>query len=178
MKIQEIIVVEGKHDSDRLHQYFDCDTIETGGLSLDEGKLEMIKQAQAKRGVIIFTDPDTPGEKIRMKINQYIPDCKNAYVKAKDAKTKRKVGIEHASREVLEESLTHLFTYRTDLENTLAYEEFLDLGLNGAPNSAEVREALGERLLIGRPNAKTLYKRLNMLQMTKAEVEALLEEII
>lgn len=51
MKIQEIIVVEGKHDSDRLHQYFDCDTIETGGLSLDEGKLEMIKQAQEKEAL-------------------------------------------------------------------------------------------------------------------------------
>ena len=49
MKIQEIIVVEGKHDSDRLHQYFDCDTIETGGLSLDEGKLETIKEKWGKK---------------------------------------------------------------------------------------------------------------------------------
>lgn len=178
MKIQEIIVVEGKHDTDRLQKYFDCDTIETGGLSLDQQKLEMIKKANETRGVIIFTDPDSPGEKIRNTINQAVPGCKNAYVKAKDAKTKYKVGVEHACQSVLKESLSHLFTYRTDQKETLSYQDFIDFGFTGFPNSSKLRELVGEILFIGKPNAKTLYKRLNMLQLTKEDVEQLLEELL
>ena len=34
--IKEVIVVEGKHDSATLKQYFKCDTVITNGLSLDE----------------------------------------------------------------------------------------------------------------------------------------------
>ena len=34
MKIREVIVVEGKNDTNVLQQYFDCETIETHGTSM------------------------------------------------------------------------------------------------------------------------------------------------
>ena len=105
MKIKEVIVVEGSHDSDTLKKYFECDTIETHGLALDEETVSLLKEVNEKRGIIIFTDPDTPGNKIRNIINEAIPNAKNAFVVKKDAKTSKKVGIEHASKEVLEEDL-------------------------------------------------------------------------
>ena len=40
--IKEVIVVEGKHDSATLKQYFKCDTVITNGLSLDEETLSYI----------------------------------------------------------------------------------------------------------------------------------------
>ena len=72
-KIQEVIVVEGRHDTEKLRKYFDCDTIETGGTSLGDSVIERIREAQKARGVIIFTDPDSPGNRIRNVINQNIP---------------------------------------------------------------------------------------------------------
>ena len=80
MKIKEVIVVEGRHDTSVLQQYFDCDTIETNGLSLSEETLRLIEEARDRCGVIIFTDPDHPGETIRRRINEAVKGCKNAYI--------------------------------------------------------------------------------------------------
>lgn len=176
MKFKEIIVVEGKHDTNTLKQYFDCDTIETNGSSIDKRTIELIRKAQHNRGVIIFTDPDFPGEKIRTTINQAIPGCKNAFIAKDKAKTTRKVGIEHASKEDLEEALSHLLTYG-DIEQTLDYDDYIAFGFSGKENSAELREKIGRRLFLGKPNAKTLYKRLNMLQLHKEDVAELVNEI-
>lgn len=176
MKIKEILVVEGKNDTQTLKRYFDCDTIETHGMHLSKKTLEVIQMAQNKRGVIIFTDPDAPGEKIRQTINQHVKGCKNAFIDKKKAKTTKKVGIEHASRTDLEESLTHLMTYTEDFRESLSWSEFLELGCSGKENSASKRRVLEEYLHLGKSNAKTLYKRLNMLQMNQQECMKILEE--
>ncbi len=175
MKIKEIIVVEGKHDTACLKQYFDCDTIETGGSAISKAIIEQIKIAQAKRGVIVFTDPDFPGEKIRTRINQAIPGLKNAYIEKKKAKTTKKVGIEHASKEDLLDALNHLFTYQEGKE-TINRQEFLALGLEGRDNSKALRAKIANKLYLGNPNAKSLLKKLNMLEMNKEDVEKILKE--
>lgn len=72
-RIREVIVVEGKHDTEKLRKYFDCDTIETNGTHLGKSVIEQIAAAQKSRGVIILTDPDSPGNRIRCAINQAVP---------------------------------------------------------------------------------------------------------
>ena len=86
-RIHEIIVVEGRHDTQQLKKYFDCETIETGGSSIDDKVIEQIRYAAGTRGVIVFTDPDTPGNQIRHIINQHVPNCKNAFVDKHHART-------------------------------------------------------------------------------------------
>ena len=78
--IKEVIVVEGQNDTKRLKTFFDCETIETHGLGLNKETIEFIKQMQEKRGIILFLDPDSPGEKIRNRLNSEIPDLKNAFI--------------------------------------------------------------------------------------------------
>ena len=69
MKIKEIIVVEGKDDTAAIKKAVDADTIETNGSAInDRVQFNKIRLAQETRGVIIFTDPDFPGEKIRKTI--------------------------------------------------------------------------------------------------------------
>ena len=53
MKIKEIIVVEGKNDTNVLQSCIDCDTIETHGTHLSVETLRLIEQAAKTRGVII-----------------------------------------------------------------------------------------------------------------------------
>ena len=172
-KIQEVIIVEGKRDTQRLKEYFDCDTIETHGLGLNKETIEYIQTIAERRGVIIFTDPDTPGEKIRQRLNQAIPSCKNAFVLKEDAKTSKKVGIEHASKEVLEEALKNVVTYDEERKSITA-EEFRELGLSGKKDSQTKREKVAKEFHLGKANAKTLLKRLNYAGINKEEIEKIL----
>lgn len=178
MKISQVIVVEGKHDSAVLKKYFNCDTLETSGTHLSKATLKLIKIAHEKRGVIVFTDPDVPGNKIRQKINEAIPGVYNAFIAKDKAKTTKKVGIEHANKADLEEALQHLICCAGELDNTLSYASFNNLGLNGQPNSKALRQKVGNALFVGEANAKTLWKRLNMLKVNEAELKQLIEELL
>ena len=82
MKIKEIIVVEGKDDTVAIKRAVDADTIETNGSAIGDHVIEQVKLAQ-KRGVIIFTDPDYPGERIRKIISDKVPGCKHAFYRRK-----------------------------------------------------------------------------------------------
>lgn len=176
MKIKEVIVVEGKNDTNVLQSYLECDTIETHGTSMGEEVFRQIELAKQTRGVIIFTDPDHPGEKIRNAINQRVPGCKNAFIDVHKAKTPKKVGVEHANKQDILEALSHLMTYDECHEDTLSFEDYIDLGFQGMTDSVKKREVIARALFLGKPNAKTLFKRLNMLRMTKEMVESIMEE--
>ena len=177
MKVKEVVIVEGKHDSEILKKYIACDTIETQGTHLSKQTLQLIKKTHHARGVIIFTDPDAPGEKIRQTINQYVPGCKNAFIDKERASTRKKVGIEHASKEDILDALQHVMTYQEDIEESLSFDEFVSLGFHGQEDSAHLRHVISKYLFLGKPNAKTLFKRLNMLHLTKKDIEQLLKEI-
>lgn len=172
MKINEVIVVEGKNDSAHLKRFFDCDTIITFGLSLSDETIDLIRETAQKRGVILLLDPDTPGEKIRKRINEAIPGLKNAFILKKDAKTVRKVGVEHASKEVLSEALKNCITYG-DGNDRIGISEMLALDLIG---NRKRRLKVSDHYHLGECNAKTLRKRLNMLGTDFKELQELLDE--
>lgn len=171
--INEVIVVEGVNDTKRLKSFFDVDTIETHGLGLNKETIEYIKEVNEKRGVILFLDPDTPGEKIRARLNNQIPNLKNAFVLKQDARTTKKVGIEHANKEILEEALNNLITY-TDKLDSLSLEEYNSLELNGSSDATEKREIISRHYHIGKCNNKTMLKRLNMLNVTLDDLKKIL----
>ena len=122
--IREVVVVEGKNDTLRLQSFFALETIETGGLGLDREKIEYIRAVNEKRGVILLLDPDHPGELIRKKLNDNIPGLKNAFVFKEEARTKKKVGVEHASMEALATALANCLTYREDVEGLVMADLF------------------------------------------------------
>ena len=167
--IKEVIVVEGKNDTLNLKKYYDCDTIETHGLGLSKETLDYIKEVNDKRGVILFLDPDSPGEKIRNRINSYIPGLKNAFVLKEDARTSKKVGIEHATYDVLKEALDNVVSYK-EFYNTINMADFYDLGLMGLDSSSYRRDVVSKKYHIGKCNSKTMLKRLNLLGVSKEEL--------
>ena len=169
MIIKEVIVVEGKNDTKHLRSFFDVETIETHGLGLNKETINFIKEINDKRGVILLLDPDSPGEKIRNKINEAIPNLKNAFLMKEDARTKKKVGVEHASKEVIENALKNLVTYK-EYKETLSYEEYLDLGLMGYSDSFKKREVISKKYHLGKCNGKTLFKRINLIGLSKKDL--------
>lgn len=89
MKINEFIVVEGRDDTERVKRAVECDTIETNGSAINEQTLEVIRNAQQSRGVIVLTDPDFPGDKIRSTITEDVKGVKHAYIDREKAKNKK-----------------------------------------------------------------------------------------
>ena len=171
--IREVIFVEGKNDTKRLKSFFDVETIETNGLNLNKKTIELIRDINDRRGVILFLDPDTPGEKIRKRLNDEISGLKNAFVIKKEARTSKKVGVEHASKEVLEEALNNLVTYG-EFKDSLSKEEFYELGLAGESDSASRRAKVVKHFHLGECNGKTLFKRINMLGIGYKDIKEIL----
>ena len=52
-------------DTVAIKKALDAETIETGGFTLAPYTLKKIQSAYEKRGIIILTDPDGAGERIR-----------------------------------------------------------------------------------------------------------------
>ena len=95
-----MIVVEGKADRLKVLQAVQADIIETNGSAISEQTLKIIKHAAKKRGVIVLTDPDYAGERIRQIIQEAVPECKHAFLTKRQATPKKQtdnLGIEHAS---------------------------------------------------------------------------------
>ena len=170
-KISQVIVVEGRDDTANLKRYFDVETYETRGSAINEQDLERIQRLHQRYGVIVFTDPDFNGERIRRMIMTAIPTVQHAFLKRDEAapksKTKgRSLGIEHASYEDLRtalEQVTEQFEVESDFD--------IRLGFLAGADSRKRREYLGESLRIGYSNGKQLLKRLELFGISLAEVE-------
>ncbi|WNS75540.1 ribonuclease M5 [Bacillus sp. DTU_2020_1000418_1_SI_GHA_SEK_038] len=179
MKIKEIIVVEGKDDTTAIKNALDADTIETNGSAINQETLEKIKLAQKTRGVIVFTDPDYPGKKIRNTIKEHVPGCKHAFIDKKDAihKYGKGVGVEHASPEMIRQALREAHLMHEEVEEIITQEDLLAAGLIGGSGARERREKLGRLLKIGFTNGKQLHKSLMMFQISKEEFAAAIQVI-
>lgn len=171
MNIREIIVVEGKDDTVAIKRAVQADTIETNGSALSKETLRVIKRAHETRGVIVFTDPDYPGRRIRALIEQAIPDVKHAFLPKKEAIAKNDsgLGIEHASDEAIRLALEHVYTPEERPANRFTKQHLLDAKLLGHPDAASRRERLGDLLQIGYTNGKQLLKRLDAFRVTEEE---------
>ena len=95
--IKEVLVVEGKMDVVAIDKAVEADCIITGGFSLKKQTLDSIAQAYKKRGIIILTDPDSAGERIRKFLTKRFPEARHAFVPREDATAHDDIGIEQAS---------------------------------------------------------------------------------
>ena len=171
-RMKELIVVEGKHDKQKLERLFDCDVVCTNGLSLDPSTMELVKTASETRGVIVLTDADNPGNIIRKAISEAAPSVKHAFVAKKDSIGKRNVGIEYAYDEAIREALNNLVTFEKNKES-LSWPQYLECGLMG---NARLREKVCDSLHLGYSNNKTLFKRLNMIGIDINRLQEIINE--
>ena len=172
-KLDKVIVVEGRDDTANLKRFYDLDTYETGGSSIDEVDLERLKALQAKRGLIVFTDPDYQGERIRKIIMQAIPEAQHAFLNRDEARPKAKgsLGVEHANFASLEKALSGLMGDGEAFTSQIKQVDLINFGLILRPDSRQRREFLGQKLRIGYANGKQLLKRLNMFKISLEDIE-------
>ncbi len=129
MKINEFIVVEGRDDTERVKRAVECDTIETNGSAINEQTLEVIRNAQQSRGVIVLTDPDFPGDKIRSRITNMSKVLNMRILIEKKLKIKGKIGVEHADLIDIKEALMHVSSPFDEAYESIDKSVLIELGL-------------------------------------------------
>ncbi len=174
MKIKEIIVVEGKNDTLNLKKYFDCDTIETHGTCLSEFTIGLIKKLHEKRGVIVLSDPDSPGNYIRNTLDKRIPHLKHAFINKEDALGNNKVGVEHAGYDALKKALDNVISYGA-ISGNITVKDMVELGLSGSMDSQLKRYELAKFFHLGKANTKTLVKRMNMIGLNVEDIKEVIK---
>lgn len=180
MKIKEVIVVEGKDDTTAIRHAVEADTIETNGSAISDECLRRIEHAQELRGVIVLTDPDYPGRRIRAMIEQRVPNVKHAFLPKKQtiAKNGKSLGIEHAKPEDIRRALENVYTANeATFISTITLDDLIMARLLSNPAARQRRERLGEILNIGPTNGKQLIKRLEMFQITEQQFGAAIAQL-
>lgn len=169
MKIKEVIVVEGKDDTRQIHRAVEADTLETRGSALSEETLHQIEVLNARRGVIVFTDPDYSGEKIRKTIAREVPGVKHAFLERRDAVPHGpgSLGVEHATLAAIRTALQNVYTEVPEAPAVISREMLLAAGLIAGKTARKRRERLGDLLGIGYVNGKHLLERLRLFRVTR-----------
>lgn len=170
MKIKEIIVVEGRDDTASINRAVEAQTIETHGFGISRSTWELIAKAYEDPGIIIFTDPDFAGNKIRQRIKEKFPDAKEAFLAREDATKAGDIGIENAVPEAVREALSKAHcTLREGDGGAFSKADLVDAGLTGREDSMKRREEVGKILGIGGGNGGAFLKKLNSFGITKEE---------
>ena len=175
--IKEVLVVEGKMDVVAIDKAVEADCIITEGFNLKPQALDSIAKAYQKRGIIIMTDPDSAGERIRRFLTKRFPEAKHAFIPKEDATANNDIGIELASPEAIRTALAKVRTMDWEPTNNFTGADLLRAGISGSPAASEKRAKLGAVLGIGYANAKTFLQRLNHYGITRQEFQQAVAEL-
>jgi len=175
--IKEIIVVEGKDDIAAVKKAVDAEIIATSGFGITENTLERIRLAGERRGVIIFTDPDYAGEKIRRIVSKGIKNCKHAFLPRDKATKEGNIGIENAKPKDIIEALNNARVESVEIRKEFSNEDLFENRLIGNKDAGNRRDILGRLLGIGYCNSKQFLKRLNNYGITRQEFEEALRRL-
>ena len=193
IKIDRVVIVEGRYDKIKLSSIIDGVIIETDGFGIfnNKEKQRLIRRLAETKGLLILTDSDSAGFKIRSFIRGIVPaeQIKHAYIPDIFGKEKRKteaskegkLGVEGVKAQVIIEALEKAGVLCEESEKTERREiTKLDLyedGLSGKPDSDALRKKLLKHLdLPERLTSNALVQILNTF-LTFEEYKNAIEEI-
>ena len=164
IKLNQIVVVEGKYDAIKLDSIVDGLIIPVNGFSIfkDDEKKQLLKQLGKKNGIILLTDSDSAGFKIRNYIQNICRNAKiiNVYIPQIEGKESRKVvpskegtlGVEGIDKDVLLKCLADAgvtdFGVTDVKKSDMTYLDLFELGLSGTDNAITNREKVCKKLNI------------------------------
>lgn len=164
--LKQVLLVEGKYDAARLHNLVEGTILTTDGFRVmkDRALQRMLQQLGRTQGLIILTDSDAAGFKIRHFVTGLVGAAYvlQAYVPAIPGKEARKaqpgkeglLGVEGISDDQLLQSLhdalqsasTESPVDSSDNVQPITYTDLYEWGISGTANSAERRRRLLQRL--------------------------------
>lgn len=158
IKVKQAIIVEGKYDKIKLSSIIDGIIIQTDGYGIfkDKEKLNLIRFYANTVGIIILTDSDSAGFRIRNYIKGSIKDTNkiiNVYTPDIFGKEKRKLkpsaegklGVEGLDVKIILEAFKKANIDNFSISDTsqkITHSDLYTLGLMGNPNSKKLRASL------------------------------------
>lgn len=177
LKIDNLIVVEGKTDIDFLSSFIDGKFYSVNGSSISIDDFNYLKEVNKKNKIIVLTDPDYPGLSIRNKINEYLDnDVYNAYVRKEYSIKNHKVGVAESTKQEVINALSNLKLYKNNITSDLKNIDLFELGLSGQ-GSYELRKELCDTYNIGYSNSKQLLKKLKLLGINKTDLNEMVRNV-
>ncbi|MGN1411167.1 MAG: toprim domain-containing protein [Oscillospiraceae bacterium] len=163
LKVKQAIIVEGKYDKIKLSSIIDGIIIQTDGYGIfkDKEKLDLIRFYANTVGIIILTDSDSAGFKIRNYIKGSIKDTSkiiNVYTPDIFGKEKRKlkpsaegkIGVEGLDINIILEAFKNAnidgISSIDENSKNITHTDLFELGLIGNPNSKKLRAELLKHL--------------------------------
>ena len=171
IKINQVIVVEGKYDKIKLSGFIDGLIITTEGFGVfkDKEKLALIRLMAKKRGIILMTDSDSAGFIIRNFLSQavkegqvthvYIPEIAGKERRKDTASADGLLGVEGVTEQVILDALSKAGITQGEKDDFVPVTklQMYDDGFYGKQNSAALRVALCKELgLPSRISSNTL----------------------
>lgn len=176
--VDGIIVVEGKTDVAFLETFLDATFVTTNGSEISSKTIEYIKELSKTNRIIVLTDPDSPGNRIRKVLDEHIDGLCHAFVDKKVSIKKHKVGVAESTKEEVLKALNNLIINNKDNIETIGMSEIVELGLTGNDNSMELRLYICDYYHLGYCSTnKTFIKRLNALKINKKMIKEALNNI-
>lgn len=167
--IREAIIVEGRDDEAAVKRAVEAEIIITHGYGIRKETLDLIERANQNQGIIILTDPDFAGEKIRKRLADRFPEAKHAHLSKEEATKDGDVGVENASPENIREALSKVRAVITERRLEFTQDDMINYRLSGETGAADRRDKLGRLLGIGYGNSKIFLARLNHYGVTRKE---------
>ena len=156
--LKQAVIVEGKYDKIKLSSIIDALIITTEGFSVfkDREKIALIKKLAENDGVIVLTDSDSAGFKIRSYIkgctqkgkitNIYIPDIFGKENRKTAPSKEGKLGVEGIPSRILidafERAGVTVDNNKRESKEEITRIRLFDDGFIGQPNSDTKRKKL------------------------------------
>lgn len=190
MNIKETIVVEGKYDKIRLSSLINANIIQTDGFMIFKNKemIALLSKIADETGIIILTDSDSAGFKIRNFIKSCLAgkNVKHAFIPSVSGKEKRKqqpgkeglLGVEGMRDEQLLTALKNAGYQTVEKKEKITKSDFFVMGLSGGLKSRQLREKLAEHLTLPRRLSANMFLDVINSLYTKEKFIELFEEFL
>lgn len=190
VRVNEVIVVEGRYDKNTLSQIVDATIIETNGFGIfkDRERLHLLRRLAEVRGLIVLTDSDGAGFQIRNHIKSavdpkyikhaYIPDIYGKEKRKSSPSKEGKLGVEGMRPELIIKVLEKAGASFSEAGESpkhggITKADFYELGLSGKNESRSKRLILQKSLgLPERLSAQGLLEAVNLLMSRESFFEA------
>ena len=190
IKIKQAVIVEGKYDKIKLSSIIDAPIICTDGFGIfkDKELQRMIRILAEKDGILVLTDSDSAGFKIRNFIGStvdkkfikhaYIPDIMGKEKRKTEPSKEGKLGVEGMPESVIMQALERAGVLCEKVDEParkITKQDLYELGFSGRADSAEKRRLLLRYYnLPSRLTANSLVQVLNYIttyEEFKADIE-------
>ena len=174
-RIQATIVVEGKTDIAFLESFIEAEFVSTNGSDVPRETIAYLKTLSAVRPIVVLTDPDGPGARIRKILDDEITNLHHAFVKKTQATKNGKVGIAESYQEAVLQALDLTIKTNEISPGELDSNDLYELGLLGTSMAKHRREKISETFHLGYVNGKQLLFRLNNLNIPYGRIKEALD---